>query len=344
MENSPLLRTKQLYQLLDLEPFIIITALIFLAWVFYKLFLREATKQRHKSLQANFNSVFKHYLILIVFFSLYWLVYQNGNPDWSLGRSLPYVALLTYFWGILVFVKTCRLIILQYLFLGSMKSGVPIVIVNLFSLLISMVILLWSFSHLFGIQLGPLLATSAAFSIILGLALQDTLGNLFAGISLQLDKSFEIGDWLEVMIGSSKVVGQVNEITWRATLLSGWSDEVITIPNRTIANAQISNYQAGDVPIVRSQSFRFPYTVNSELVRETLVNSLQKVSRVRKDLNPICYISENTDSWVTFKLVYYIDSYGAQFVIGDQVTEKALIALRDQNIEVGHQTIKVLQN
>jgi small-conductance mechanosensitive channel len=343
MGQTTLLNTKALYQLLDLEPFIIITALMFLAWTFYKLFLKEASPERHRSIQKYLANLMRHYFALIILFSVYWLIYQNGNPDWAVGRSLPYIALLTYFWGLLVLVKTCRLIVLQYMFLGSMKSGVPVLLVNIFSLITSLGLLLWSLSHLFEIQLGPLLATSAAFSIILGLALQDTLGNLVAGIALQLDKSFEIGDWLEIMIGTTKVVGQVKEITWRATTLTGWSDESITIPNRTIANSQISNYQAGDLPIIRSQIFRFPYTVNAQLVESLLITAANKSNRVHKDLPPICYISEATDSWVTFKLVYYIDSYGSQFSIGDEVLRLALQLLNENGIEVGHQTVRLIQ-
>src|SRR5690606_32742898 len=144
-------------------------------------------------------------------------------------------------------------------FMGSVKAGVPILVVNIFSLMLSVLLTFWVVSRLFGVQLGPLLATSAAFSIILGLALQDTSGNLFAGISLQLDKNYEIGDWIEITTGLLKVVGQVKEITWRSTLLTGLSDELITLPNRLMSGASISNYSPADSPIVRSQVFRVPH-------------------------------------------------------------------------------------
>ena len=127
----------------------------------------------------------------------------------------PYIAMAAFVWGNVVFVKTCRLIVLQYLFLGSMRHGVPLLLVNIFSLILSIVLLFWGITHIFGVQVGPLLATSAAASVILGLAMQDTLGNLFAGISLQIDRSFEIGDWVEVVSGIQKTTGQVREITWR---------------------------------------------------------------------------------------------------------------------------------
>src|SRR6185312_9023038 len=239
--NDRFINLQNLYSLLEIEPFVLLCSLVLLCWIFYKVFLREANQERHLKLKAHFNRLIRHFLILSALFTTAVLLKRSGGE--SLSRALPYVALFCLLWGMIVFVKTCGLIILQYLFLGSMKHGVPVLIVNIFSLILSIILALWCAAAIFNIQVAPLLATSAALSVILGLALQDTLGNLFAGISLQVDKAFEIGDWLEVTSGIQKCTGQVKEITWRATVLSGWtSDELITLPNRFLANAQIANF------------------------------------------------------------------------------------------------------
>lgn len=341
--NEKFIQTQSLYSLLDLEPFIILSALLLLAWVFYKLFLREVSEERHRNLQNHFRGLFRHYLIMSVFFMTFAGILHFTEGQGPLGRSLPYLGILTFGWGGAVFVKVCRLIILQYLFLGSMKAGVPVLIVNIFSLLMSVVLALWGASQIFGIQLAPLLATSAAFSIILGLALQDTLGNLFAGISLQLDKSFEIGDWVEVVQGLQKTVGQVKEITWRATTLIGWADEVIVIPNRTMANSHISNFQSGDLPIIRNQIFRLPYGVDVALAQECLLASLREIPEVRNFPEPLCLVSENHESWLGLKLSYYIDNYGAQYTVGHKVLARGLEYLKANGLQVTHTTVKVIQ-
>lgn len=342
--NEKILKTQSLYTLIDYEPFVILVSLVLMAWLFYKLFLREASEERHRNIQAHFKNIFRHTLWFSVLFIIFKFIYQMENQDFPVTRSLPYLGLVTFLWGGVIFVKTSRLIILQYLFLGSMKAGVPVLIVNIFSLMLSMTLLLWAAAYLFGIQLGPLLATSAAFSIVLGLALQDTLGNLFAGISLQLDRSFEIGDWIEIQNGTQRVIGQVKEITWRATILSGWSEETLTLPNRTMANSQISNFQSGEQPILRSQNFRLPLSVNTELVKDCLAESIKEVSKVRNDLPVYIYISESTDSWVVMKISYYIDSYGSQFSIGDQVFTMGLKYLKANGIETAFQTYNIKMN
>lgn len=337
------IKTQGLYALLDFEPFIILTALLLLAWVFYKLFLREVSDERHRNLRNHFRNLIRHYLVLSLFFITFGGLGQLTQGEGALGRSLPYLGLLTFLWGGIVFVKTCRLIILQYLFLGSMKAGVPVLIVNIFSLALSVVMFLWAGTQIFGLDLAPLLATSAAFSIILGLALQDTLGNLFAGISLQLDKSFEIGDWLEITQGVQKTVGQVKEITWRATTLIGWTDEVIVIPNRTMANSHIANFQSGDVPIVRSQLFRLPYGTDLELAKRVLLDSLRDIPDVRTFPEPLCLVSENNESWLGLKLSYYIDNYGSQYTAGHKVLTRGLEALRQHGLQTTHTTVKLIQ-
>lgn len=337
------INTKNLYSLLDIEPFIILASLVLLAWVFYKLFLGEASEERHKNLKRHFKNLLRHTVVFATLFLTYLILKQSENhPELSVGRALPYVGLCSLFMGMVVFVKTSRLIILQYLFLGSMKHGVPVLVVNIVSLILSVILGIWCAAFIFDLQVTPLLATSAVFSIVLGLALQDTLGNLFAGISLQIDKSFEIGDWLEVTSGSQKVTGQVQEITWRATMLAGWSDELITLPNRFLASSQIANF-SGDKPIYRGQIFRLSYGVDVHTAKKALLEGIKQVGGIRSWPEPVVLIHETTDSWIAFKLSYCIDNYGAQYGIADQVVENGLRFLHAQNIQAAPQRLHLLE-
>lgn len=343
VETDHFINLQNLYALLDLEPFILLCSLVGLAWIFYKIFLRDATDERHVKLKGHFRNLFRHFLILVTLFATA-LLLKRGVDD-SLARALPYVALFCLLWGMIVFVKTCGLIILQYLFLGSMKHGVPVLIVNIFSLILSIILALWSAASIFNIQVGPLLATSAALSVILGLALQDTLGNLFAGISLQVDKAFEIGDWLEVTSGIQKCSGQVKEITWRATVLSGWTaDELVILPNRFLANAQIANFSLNHTPILRSALFRFGMNVDIRLTKQCLLESIKEVRTVRAWPEPLVLITETAESWIVFKLYYYIDNFGSQTTIGDHVHDAAIRYLRANNIDLAGNHLDIIHS
>lgn len=331
--GEKLIQNKNFALLLDFEPFIILASLLVLAWAFYKVFLREASEERHRNLKNHFKNLVRHFSVMSVLFIVYHILKQAPEES-GLMRALPYVGVATLLMGMIVFVKTCRLIILQYLFLGSMKHGVPVLIVNIFSLVMSLILAFWTAASLFGIELTPLLATSAAFSVIFGLALQDTLGNLFAGISLQLDKAFDIGDWLEITNGTVKTVGQVKEISWRATMLIGWADEVITLPNRYLSNAQIANYSLNDQPVLRSQTFRLKLDTNLALAKQCLLESIKEAPSVRSWPEPMTLVTDTTESWLSLKLIYYVENYGVQFTVGDLVISNALRYLNANGIEV----------
>lgn len=335
------IQTQVLYSFLDIEAYILLGFFVIVTWLFYKFFLQSVSPERHKNIHSHFRRILHHFAVTTALFLVFFIFLESEKEVVNLNRVTPYIASLCFLWGAIVFVKTARLLVLQYLFMGSMREGVPLLLVNVFSLLLSVIILFWSVSRIFAVQLGPLVATSAAFSIILGLALQDTLGNLFAGISLQLDKSFEIGDWVEVTSGTQKSVGQVKEISWRSTVLVGFSDELITLPNRYMAQAQIANFSPPDQPILRSQTFRLPFHCNIDLVKKVLEQIAVEISEIKALPAPLAYVQETTDSWISVKLIYFIDSYGAQFLVGDKIHRKGIDALAQHGISLAQQSYKI---
>ncbi|HEY8271971.1 MAG TPA: mechanosensitive ion channel family protein [Pseudobdellovibrionaceae bacterium] len=342
--NEKFIKTQVLYNLIDWEPFILLACLLAITWIFYKFFLQDASPERHISIRSQFQALIRHFFIFTISFVAFISLHSITGGDFvNFARITPYLALTTFAWGSIIFVKTCRLLVLQYLFLGSMRAGVPVLLVNIFSLLLSIILTVWALSQIFGLDLGPLMATSAVFSIVLGLALQDTLGNLFAGISLQIDKSYEIGDWLEVVQGIQRATGQVKEITWRSTNLVGLSDEEITISNRAMANAQISNFSPQGHPIVRSQVFRLPYGCNLEKAKELLERAAVEISDIRGLPAPFAFVQETTENWVGMKMIYFIDNFGSQYSIGDKVLRKGIDALRTHGIELARNVIEVHQ-
>lgn len=87
-------------------------------------------------------------------------------------------------------------------------------------------------------DLGGFLATLGLGSIVLGLALQDTLGNLFAGIALLFERPFNVGDWIEV----GNTIGRVTEVNWRAVRLITWNHDIMTVPNSVLGKERIQNF------------------------------------------------------------------------------------------------------
>jgi len=93
-------------------------------------------------------------------------------------------------------------------------------------------------AYVFSAPVGTLIATSGVFAIILGLALQSTLADVFSGIALNISKVYEVGDWIVLSDGTE---GRVVETNWRATHLLNASNDLVVLPNSVLAKAQLTN-------------------------------------------------------------------------------------------------------
>ena len=96
-------------------------------------------------------------------------------------------------------------------------------------------------ADVFDVPISGLLAASGVIAIVLGLALQSTLGDLFSGVVLNLAKPYRPGDWVILEGG---LEGRVIETNWRATQLLTTSNDVAIIPNSIISKAKLVNASA----------------------------------------------------------------------------------------------------
>lgn len=336
-----LLPLERIEQSLQLEPtlFVLFTALS--SFLVYAIGLRNLSHERHTNLRALFKNLLGHTGIGFSLLTLFWLI-RSGTL--VIPQILPFVGLGAIFWGAIVLIKSFRIFSFEYLFFMNMQTGVPLLLVNMLTLLVSVVLFSWIATSVFGFRLAPVLATSALFSIVVGLALQETLGNLFSGIALQVDKPYLLGDWIEVQTSNQKLVGQVHEITWRATILISFSEEWITIPNRIVAQSQVLNFSRTKKPILKSQLFRIPYTAPIPKIRSILINSIKDISGLSRYSEPAVILVEAAESWITVKLVYALKDFGDQFKIADEVLERAIHALNKEGISLASPRIRVTQD
>ncbi len=93
----------------------------------------------------------------------------------------------------------------------------------------------------FGVSVTGLVATSGIIAIVLGLALQSTLGDLFSGVAIGIDRPFGIGDLVWVEGG---IEGRVVETNWRSTRIMTAASDVATIPNSVVAKSRLLNRSA----------------------------------------------------------------------------------------------------
>ncbi|MBB4169734.1 mechanosensitive ion channel family protein [Rhizobium sp. BK538] len=146
-------------------------------------------------------------------------------------------------------------------------------------------VLLSILAFVFGVPIGTLMATSGVIAIILGLALQNTLGDVFSGIALTLGRPYVIGDWIELSDGTE---GRVMASNWRSTYLLTGAHNVVVLPNSVLAKLGLTNVSQPDenhqiTLRVRVAPTRMPRTI-MEVMRTVLDSSNMIVKQPRPNV------------------------------------------------------------
>ena len=148
------------------------------------------------------------------------------------------------------------------------------------------------------------LASAGIAGLALGLAAQDTLSNIFGGLSIIADAPYKVGDWVNLDAGER---GQVTKIGLRSTRLITRDDVEITVPNAAIAGAKIINESGG--PSKKSRvtvHVGVAYGSDVDRVREVLLRAAQSVEYVVEDPEPRIRFTEMADSALVFRVLCWI--------------------------------------
>lgn len=136
----------------------------------------------------------------------------------------------------------------------------------------------------FGAPIGTLVATSGVVAIILGLALQNTLGDVFSGVALTLGRPFAIGDWIQLGDGTE---GRVVGTNWRSTEVLTAAHNVVLVPNSALAKVGLTNLTRPDETHVIMLAVRIAAPCRPQVVEGVLNAALQSCRRIVQDPPPI---------------------------------------------------------
>jgi small-conductance mechanosensitive channel/CRP-like cAMP-binding protein len=164
-----------------------------------------------------------------------------------------------------------------------------------------------------------LLTTSAVGAVVVGFALQDTLGNAFAGLGIQSEKPFRVGHWIRV----GEFEGRVAEVTWRATKLHTKSGNFVIVPNNIIAKDAITNYSEPAVPTRLEVEVGASYLSTPADVQAAALEALRQVPRVLASPPPDVLLHAFDGSAITYRVRFWI----ADYELDDEARGEARTAL-----------------
>ena len=161
------------------------------------------------------------------------------------GTGLPVEGTLIKIIGAIV-ILTAANAILQVLdvilwrgpLMQQRHIAMPRLLIDLFNLVVLLVVAVFVLTGIFNVDLSALLVTSTVASAVIGLALQDMLSNVIAGLALQIEQPFHVGDW----VMASGHEGRVTQMNWRTLTLLTLDNHHVTVPNAHVASQEMVNY------------------------------------------------------------------------------------------------------
>ena len=180
------------------------------------------------------------------------------------------------------------------------QSKVPSLLRDLLRLLLVAVGMAMAYSIVWGGEIGGAIATLGVTSLIVGLALQEPLGNLFSGLVLLMERPFEVGETIEV----GNVSGEVKAVNWRSAHIEALGGSIQVVPNSTLNKETILNFSRPLRNRMELDDVGFSYQDPTYKVRAALLELLLQTEGVLKRPKPIVATLSYEEFSVKYRLVY----------------------------------------
>jgi small-conductance mechanosensitive channel len=180
------------------------------------------------------------------------------------------------------------------------------------------------------LDLSSLVATSALLSVVLGFALQETLGNLFAGLTLHAEEPFEPGEW----VSFGKYTGRVVEMGWRSTRLITIDEDEMLVPNSLISREVVVNHMRPQHTDVIELTVPIDLDVSPARAKAALREAVNSCSLVLKNPEPQVYLAGFTESGASYRIKLHTEGFHVERAALDQINEAIWYGLRRSAIDM----------
>lgn len=168
-----------------------------------------------------------------------------------------------------------------------------------------------------GVDLSSIVTTSAILTAVIAFAMQDTLGNVLAGIAIQLDHSVQVGDWVKV----GNLEGRVRDIRWRSALIETRDWETLVVPNSQLMKSSVAilgRRENAPLQLRRQLSFMVDPGVPPARVIAALEDEMREVgiANVARFPAPSCILADFHEGNLKYELRYFLTD-----LLEDQFTD-----------------------
>lgn len=202
--------------------------------------------------------------------------------------------------------------------------GIFIDLVRVFLIIIGTAILL---SVVWGANVGGLVAALGVTSIVIGLALQNAVGNVVSGLLLLFEQPFAIGDWLSV----GDATGKVREVNWRAVHLD-LGHSVRVVPNGSLALAHFTNHSRPSLKYTESVRLSFANDEAPNAVKAMLNGVAASLPGRDLEADPSTSVLEYAEDTAVYVTSFTVLTYEQRGLARDEFLTRAWYAARRRGL------------
>jgi small-conductance mechanosensitive channel len=241
-------------------------------------------------------------------------------------------AVQTLFWICVLHASLSLLnaIIFEQAKADTWRARVPKLLIDLFRLFLVLLGTAIVLATVWNADLAGLVTALGVSSIVIGLALQDTLGSVMSGIALLFERPFSVGDWLKV----GDIQGQVIDINWRAVRLITFEREMVIIPHKLIGNEIIRNFSQPQPIHAERIRVGFSYKSPPNLVKHVLHSTALETQGILKHPDPQVFTISYDDSAITYEVKFFIDDYSELEEIRDRFMSRVWYAAQRSGLAI----------
>ena len=295
-------------------------SIIILGEVIYRL------QHRRRPIAATLQVVRNFVLPMFAFMLFVQYILQRPASD-EIVKSVQ-----TLFWVCVLHASLSLLnaIIFEQAKADTWRARVPKLLIDLFRLFLVLLGTAIVLATVWKADLAGLVTALGVSSIVIGLALQDTLGSVMSGIALLFERPFSVGDWLEV----GDIQGQVIDINWRAVRLITFEREMVIIPHKLMGNEIIRNFSRPQSLHAERIRVGFSYKDPPNLVKHVLHSTALETEGILKNPDPHIFTISYDDSSITYEVKFFIGDYSQLEEIRDRLMSRLWYAAQRNSLTI----------
>lgn len=246
-----------------------------------------------------------------------------------IGKIILWMAL------VISIVRFVAFLLLKTAFRTSGQNEISSLLKTVISIIVYIVAFFVIFQSQYpGVQLAPLFTGSTIIGIVVGLALQDTLGNLFAGIALQADQPFQVGD---VVTFSNKSSGVIEAVSWRGVKIRTFQNKLLVISNSMLGKEAIE-VSPKDNLNARIVFFNTVYSASPAKTIQIVREAVRQVDNVSQKIRPVVRIRNLGDNGLDWEVKYWATDYRLHNDTDALIRQRIWYAFNREKIDFAYPT------